>query len=196
MLLRTRMLFTSLAPLLALVAAFVLLRRQRFVLYTTLTLYAIGLCAGLAASFIGAGADALILPALLYTRLFSPRSAVATSMAVFLLPVQAVTVVKAWRSGDLEVVRVLAIGIAFASGNFCTASIFTASGHTVRIATAIALVVTASLILFAPSEYDEVALRATSHAADGDGEHLEEFGGTDAGGALSRLDMTVHFHNV
>jgi uncharacterized membrane protein YfcA len=116
-------------------------------------LWLLGTLIGASATFIGAGSDAIVLPALLYTRLFTPKEAVATSMAVFLLPVQALTVVRAYRAGDLAIGRAVTIALAFVAGNWVTADHFDVNGRTVRYATATTLMLTAVAVLFAPESF-------------------------------------------
>jgi len=120
---------------------------------TPVVLWALGTAIGASATFVGAGADAMVLPALLFTRLFSPRQAVATSMAVFLLPVQALTVVRAYRAGDLAIGRAVVIALAFVGGNWATADHFDVGGRAVRYSTAAVLMATALAVLFAPESF-------------------------------------------
>lgn len=143
------------APLVSLIVGYALLVRREPSHATPALLWLVGSLVGASATFIGAGADALVLPALLYTRLFSPNEAVATSMAVFLLPVQALTVVRAYRAGDLVIGRAVAIGLAFVAGNWATADHFDVSGRTVRYASAATLLVTAVAVLFAPESFGD-----------------------------------------
>lgn len=137
----------------ALSVGYALLYRSEASHWTPLVLFVLGSGIGASATFIGAGADALVLPALLYTRRFSPKEAVATSMAVFLLPVQALTVVRAYRDGDLAIGRAVAIALAFVAGNWTTADHFDVGGRTVRYATAACLAITAVAVLFAPESF-------------------------------------------
>lgn len=144
----------SLAALpVTLAVAYALLWRVERSHVAPLVLWALGCAVGGSATFIGAGADALVLPALLYTRLFTPREAVATSMAVFLLPVQALTVVRAYRAGNLAVGRAVVIALAFVGGNWATADHFDVGARSVRYATAAALMMTALAVLFAPESF-------------------------------------------
>ena len=144
----------SLASLpVALSVAYALLWRAEPSHWTPLVLFVVGATIGGSATFIGAGADALVLPALLYTRLFTPKQAVAASMAIFLLPVQGLTVVRAYRAGDLAIGRAVTVGLAFVAGNWTTADHFDVGGQVVRYATAAALMLTSIAILFVPGSF-------------------------------------------
>jgi uncharacterized membrane protein YfcA len=85
-----------------------------------ISLFFIGLCAGLLSGMFGVGGGIIIVPALVFFFGMSQQSANATSLIALLLPVGLLGVIEYYRSGNISVEHI-GFGLTIALGLFAGA---------------------------------------------------------------------------